>query len=162
MMKEAISYSGGIVKHLMRIYAAFGPILLYAVSFLLAEPDKRKLLSFLFIFLAGISVTFLATDTLRAISVVNFPIILFAAAFIKKIFDLGKWKFAILCIIVQIFYSWLVFGHLISFEESLFMNQFAIVLSSTALLLCFFFVFLTFNLKGSSLSRKHFYNLWKK
>jgi hypothetical protein len=72
----SLNTSGGIFKHLMRIYAAFGPALLYCCFFLLFK-SKSELISFVCIFIIASLATLMATDTLRIISIMFLPVIFY-------------------------------------------------------------------------------------
>jgi hypothetical protein len=131
----SLQSSGGIFKHLMRIYAAFGPALLYCGFFLLFKP-KSELISFVCIFIMASLATLMATDTLRIISIMFLPVIFYASGYLLEVWSSKKKLIAFLLLGFQLLYSIIVFGHLKTFEKSSFLNIAAAALSLLAFIVC--------------------------
>ena len=115
-----INHSGGIIEHMQRIYAAFGPIwFLFCVQILFFEKWRSRVFA-VFALLMNLLLTVAATDTLRVVSLF-FPIIFYYSFkllwSIKSNFQFGKLGIIAL-LTLQSYYSFVVFGHLRSFETS--------------------------------------------
>lgn len=133
MAAYAIATSGGALRHLMRIYSAFGPILLYALAFLWVSRERADTAAFLGLFTLTVLASFLATDTLRVMSLVILPVMFYASRLLLELYRSAKWRLVGALLASQVAYSFVVFGHLRSFKHSLALNQAAIAVSVVAL-----------------------------
>lgn len=138
MFTYVVSYSGGFIKHLLRMYASFGPIFLFSILYLLFI---EKNLSNTFVYIGTLILvflaTFLATDTLRVMAIFYFPIIIYASYFLTYIWKKGLIWETYALVSLQLFYSYIVYLHLRTFESSSLLNIFAASISLVALLLSF-------------------------
>jgi hypothetical protein len=132
VVKSTIESTGGLIKYLMRIYATHGPLIVYAVTGLTLTNSWRQIASFAVVFFAAIFLSLFATDTLRVMSIVTIPIIVLGVQIIYTSWKLVNKGVGYLLIGLQLLYSWLVFGHLRSFESSKTMNIIAIIISFIA------------------------------
>jgi hypothetical protein len=135
MLTKSLNYSGGTFKHLMRIYAAFGPALLYCFFFLLFKP-KSELISFVCMLAIASLATLMATDTLRIISIMYIPVIFYASGYLLEVWSSKKKFITFLLLGFQFLYSITVYGHLRTFEKSFFLNVVAAALSVLAFIVC--------------------------
>lgn len=132
IVAHVLERSGGLVTHAQRAYAAWGPALVYALigGVVLARGRARLFVPAV----VGVAVTLslLATDTLRVMAVI-FPVVLLAAAqlVVHAARTHGRTLAAGL-IGAQIGYAALVFAHLRSFEGSRTLQLAAIALSAVA------------------------------
>jgi hypothetical protein len=133
MFLFTLHYSGGAVKHAMRIYAAFGPALLYAVLWHVVARAPREALGFAALFTLAVSATFLATDTLRVMAIVALPVLFYAARFVERVWAERGAAWAMALVGCQLAYAWLVYGHLRTFKASHSMNVQAAALSALSL-----------------------------
>jgi len=138
MFFYVIERNGGFTKHLMRIYASFGPIWLYALYFVSQYRSYKNYLTYYIICLFCIGLTFFATDTLRIMSLIYFPTIIYASRFIYNLMKSGQRNISISLILLQLLFSYIVYGHLRTFEASVAMNNIAILLSFITLILCIY------------------------
>lgn len=136
MFSVALEYSGGWIKHFLRIYASYGPALLFAAFFAAPWRSLRRSIGFFILFSLAVSATFLATDTLRVMAIIYFPVIYYAAEYLHGLWRSGSRVTAVICLLLQIFYSFIVYGHLRSFESSVLLNRLAAVFSVAALIAC--------------------------
>lgn len=136
MFANVLRASGGWVKHILRIYAAYGPALLFCCWFVVFHLSRRDAFSFTVLSLSAVGLTFLAIDTLRVMTLVFFPVLVYAAAYLQMLRERGEQSKFVACVFLQGVYSWLVYGHLRTFEASSTMNVLAALLSLTALAIC--------------------------
>lgn len=123
MVAFVINYSGGIIKHMLRIYATFGPLFLFAIVYVFfIKKSFSDFMVFIGLLLLIFLATFLATDTLRVVAILFFPIITYASYFLITILNNGYKRTAIALIIFQLIYSYIMFLHLRTFESSTTMN----------------------------------------
>ena len=135
MSSYVLNYSGGLVRHGQRIYAAFGPALVFALLAGVFSTRGRARLFVPGVVLFGVVLTFLATDTLRVMAVV-FPIVLlFAGRLVVSAWESRGAGLALSLGAAQLVYSWLVFGHLRSFESSATLQLAAVAVSAVAAVL---------------------------
>lgn len=135
MFLFTLHYSGGPVKHAMRIYAAFGPALLYAAMYLATGCRARERSGFAGLLAVAILATFLATDTLRVMALVILPVLFYAARFIEDVWARRGAAWALAFVGCQLAYAWLVYGHLRTFKTSHSLNMQAAALSGVSLVL---------------------------
>lgn len=135
MLLYTLRYSGGPVKHVMRIYAAYGPALLFAVLWLASQSSNRDRLGFAALFVLAAMATFMATDTLRVMAIIYLPVLFYAAKFIEHIWRERGAAQALALVACQLAYSYLVYGHLRTFKGSHSMNMIAAGLSAVTLAL---------------------------
>lgn len=133
MAAFTIANSGGALRHLARIYSAFGPILLYALAFLCLSRNRADTWAFLGLFALTVLASLLATDTLRVMSLVILPVMLYASRLLLELYRSAKWRLVGALLASQVAYSFLVYGHLRSFKHSPELNQMAIAVSVVAL-----------------------------
>jgi hypothetical protein len=136
MISYSIEYSGGWLKHILRIYASYGPALFFAAFFAAPWRSFHKSIGFFSLFILAVGATFLATDTLRVMAIVYLPVVFYAAKYVNQLWQSKSRKAAIICLTMQIIYSFTVYGHLRSFESSLLLNGIAAVLSVVAFAVC--------------------------
>ncbi len=136
LVGRVLAYSGGPLKHALRIYAAFGPALLYAIIFLVWWGRRSDQLAFLGMGMLAVMATFLATDTLRVMELAYLPVIVWATRFLEVIWTNGRRVSVAILLALQASYSILVYGHLRTFEASRQLNVIAAVLSLLALGIC--------------------------
>jgi hypothetical protein len=136
MIVYSLEYSGGILKHILRIYASYGPVLLFAALFAAPWRSFKTFAGFIMLLILAVGASFLATDTLRVMAIVYFPVLFYAAKYVNELCKAGSRKVAAICLALQILYSFTVYGHLRSFESSLLLNTIAIILSFAALVVC--------------------------
>ncbi len=132
LLAFVLQYSGGLPKHAMRIYAAWGPALVFAGAWLVRQGTRGELRAFVGLFLVAVAATFLATDTLRVMEVLYVPVCIYAAAFVGGLWQAGRRWAAVIAVAVQAAYAFVVFGHLRTFETSPVMNGIAAGLSVAA------------------------------
>ncbi|MDZ7725243.1 MAG: EpsG family protein [candidate division KSB1 bacterium] len=132
-----LEYSGGLFKHGMRIYAAYGPVLIYSFLFITRHQKNNKISFFSFLF-AALVATFFATDTLRVMAIIYFPVLYYAANYIELLWKNKQQIKAISLVLLQMSYSYIVYGHLRTFEQSLLLTVIAALLSAAALLITLF------------------------
>jgi hypothetical protein len=142
IVSHALQYSGGVVKHLLRIYAAYGPVLVYAFFFVATQPGP-KILASLGLFLLAVGATFLATDTLRVMTVMFVPLLVLATDYIGRIHQTQSRFLAWSLILLQVLYTYVVFGHLRTFEHSDMLNIVAGILSIAAFIMCVYLAYKT-------------------
>ena len=133
VVSHAIEYSGGWLKHILRIYASYGPVLLYALFFVTPWQLRHKSVGFLILFLMAVGATFLATDTLRVMAIIYLPVIYYAAKYVNELWQSGSRITAVLCLAIQLSYSYTVYGHLRTIKSSFMLNAIAAGLSFLAL-----------------------------
>lgn len=136
MFRYVLAYSGGPIKHGLRIYAAFGPTLIFAVLFLAAERRSPNTKVFLGLALIAVAATFMATDTLRVLELIYLPITLYSAAYLTGFWQQGQRTRTVLLVATHTAFAAVVFGHLRTFESSQLLNRAAGFLSLAALVLC--------------------------
>ena len=136
MFKYVLDYSGGIIKHFLRIYASYGPALIFAFAYAATQTSTANKLSFAMLFIIAAGATFFATDTLRVMAIIYFPVIVYATCYLKYLWHSAQYKKAVFCSALQVFYSFIVYGHLRTFESSLALNAIAAVLSLLAVAVC--------------------------
>jgi hypothetical protein len=135
MLAHSVNHNGGVLKQLMRIYAAFGPALLYCFFFIVFK-SKSELISFVGMFIIGSLATLMATDTLRIISIIYVPVIFYASEYVLEVWSSKKKFVAFILLGLQLLYSVTVYGHLRTFEKSAFLNTVAVSLSLLAFIGC--------------------------
>jgi hypothetical protein len=136
MISYVLNYSGGWFKHLLRIYASFGPALFFALCFATPWRSPRTFAGFFALFMIAVAATFLATDTLRVMAIIYFPVVVYAAKYVAELWRFGRQKAAVTCIFLQMGYSYVVYGHLRSFDSSALLKNIAALLSLIALVAC--------------------------
>lgn len=133
MFSYVKNYSGGWIKHCLRVYAAFGPALLYASFYAAPWNSLNRSIAYFSIFLCVSLMTLMATDTLRVMAIFYIPVVFFAGSFVAEFLKNRKYKTVAVFLIFQIIYSYIVYGHLRTFESSLFMNKLAAFFSISSL-----------------------------
>lgn len=118
MASDVLHYSGGPIRHLLRIFSAYGPALLYACFHAAPWKSKARFFTLCGLFILASCATLLATDTLRVMSILYPLIFLHAASFMLEPMKRGDWGSFTLLLLLQLTYSGLVFGHLRTFEKS--------------------------------------------
>ena len=136
MFVRVLEYSGGPVKLALRIYAALGPAALFAIFFALSRRASADAKSFAGLGLIAIGATLFANDTLRVLEIFCVPALLFAACYLESLWRAGMRTRALVLVAVQASYSYVVYGHLRTFESSRALNVTAALLSLVALGLC--------------------------
>ncbi len=149
MFHYVLEYSNGVIKHVMRIYAAFGPALLFGLYYIVTQKDRMQILNVLVLLLITIAATFIATDTLRVMVIIFFPVLYYAANFFENLWQRNYRIFFFLGLLFQGLYSYIVYGHLRTFESSLPMTALAALLSVAAVILIAVVFFQTRNKKSS-------------
>lgn len=148
LIKYVINYSGGFLKHLLRIYSSFGPVLLYAMTYIICYKKINTIFALILIFIIQIIFTFLAADTLRVMELSYFLILFFASNFLNII---NSKKVITFLILIQISYSIIVFGNLNnSFEKNIYLNIIAISLSLFSFIICIIHIVVNFNNKNKN------------
>jgi hypothetical protein len=134
-----VRYSGGVINHILRIYASYGPALIFCFFYVLLYAKKNVKMTFFVSFgIVGFA-TLLATDTLRVMAIYFFVVFLFAAKFVIEIWENGHSGIqAIILLLLQFVYTCLVYGHLRTFELSEYLYIEAAFLSITAIGYCTF------------------------
>jgi hypothetical protein len=125
-------YTGGPLKLALRIYASFGPALLYALAWVLLRERIPEALAFLGAMALAVLATLVATDTLRVMAIVFLPVFVAAARWIGELYRSGSLPLGLLLLGLQLGYSVLVYGHLRTFESSRTMTLVAMLLSALA------------------------------
>jgi len=138
MISYTLAHSGGWMKRVLRIYASYGPALLYAITYLVSCRSLRQSWHFWAILSLASGATFLATDTLRVMALIYFPVIVYATKHIAELWSLGRRLAAWVCIALQACYSFIVYGHLRTFENSFGWNLTAALVSCVALVVCLY------------------------
>ncbi|MBT9609509.1 MAG: hypothetical protein WAP57_11695 [Aquabacterium commune] len=155
MAQFTLNYSGGGVKHVLRIYAAFGPALVYALLFLASSTPSRERWGFGALFTLAVSATFLATDTLRVMAIVIVPVSFHAARFVERIWDQRGAPWAVALVAFQLAYAWLVYGHLRTFKGSHAMNVQAAALSGLSVAVALWALWRARSRTQGTLTRPH-------
>ncbi|ALE02762.1 EpsG family protein [Candidatus Pseudothioglobus singularis] len=137
LTSSVLEYTGGGLKHILRIYATFGPAFLFFIFFIITTRKTSILIPAAGLLFITAFATLLAADTLRVMSILFVPILLYASKYLvtcmnHKHNDL-KISFMLL---LQVLYSYTVFGHLRTFEASMTMNIAAAIISIFTLLIC--------------------------
>jgi hypothetical protein len=136
MLDYVVGRSGGISKHALRIYASYGPALLFSFFFATTRLSLNDFIPYVVIFLVAVAGTFLAVDTLRVMAIIYLPVLFYSASYLSLMWKSGRHRKTVLCLTLQGLYSWVVYGHLRTFESSLFLNSIAAILSILALVAC--------------------------
>lgn len=136
MVLCVLQYSGGSIKHALRIYAAFGPVLVYrffeVVGF---SRQPRDAVVYLAVLVLVVAATFLATDTLRVMEIFFLPVLLYASRFVVRVWHGLGWRYLAAALVTfQLLYSSVVYLHLRTCEGSWVLNLAAALLSALALL----------------------------
>tara|TARA_B110000008_G_scaffold279467_1_gene326636 strand:- start:126 stop:1226 length:1101 start_codon:yes stop_codon:yes gene_type:complete len=129
-----LEYTGGSLKHILRIYATYGPAIIFCMVFIATSQKSSIIIPVIGLFFITILATFLATDTLRVMSIIFLPIFLNATKFLINTNKQSNLNL-ILIFSLQMTYSFIVFGHLRTFEASVIMNIIAAGISFFALIL---------------------------
>lgn len=139
MFTHILDYTGGSIKHILRIYASFGPVMLFSIFYILFINKKvSDILVYFGLFFIVAAATFLAADTLRVMAIFYFPIIIYGSYFLISIWVKGHYITTILLILLQVSYTFIVYLNLRTFESSILWNVIAGGISLITLLLCFF------------------------
>jgi hypothetical protein len=138
MVAYTLKYSGGPIKHVLRIYAAYGPALLFAVLAVAPWRASREALGLVALLLLAVVATFMATDTLRVMAIVYVPVLFYAARFVSQVWQRQGAAVGGGLIGLQLTYAYLVYGHLRTFKASHSMNLMAAALSALAVVLLAF------------------------
>jgi len=136
MIRYSLTYGGGVLKYILRIYAAFGPVLTFSFFYGVFFLEKRNAFSFFTLFFIVVAATFLATDTLRVMAIICMPVFFYATQYVFKLWNSGARVTAISLMALQVLYSSVVFGHLRTFEKSFTLNAIAASISVMAFLVC--------------------------
>lgn len=131
-----LEYTGGVIKHALRIYSSYGPLFLYCLFFVFTQNLYSLKLPLTGLLLITISATFYAADTLRVMSILYIPVLLYSAEYISNNMHTKKYSIFSALIILQISYSYTVFGHLRTFESSITLNIIAAIVSIISLAFC--------------------------
>ena len=131
LVAYVLDYTGGPIKHGLRVFAAFGPVLLYAAASVTRRGRRDALGAVVLVGLAA-GLTLLATDTLRVMAVLTVPVVLEGARFVSRLWS-SRRLLALAALAVQLAYSVTVFGHLQTFEGSLALHGIAGTLSAAGL-----------------------------
>jgi hypothetical protein len=129
IVKIVISYSGGLIMHLARIWAAFGVLWFLAISQLcFFERKETKYVFFLIVMIVGL-LTLIAADTLR-ISSIAFPlVILFSYKFLLKLSYYKMNTLLIGILLLHALWGYIVYGHLRSFERDTFLQHMMVLVT---------------------------------
>jgi hypothetical protein len=138
MLDYVLGYTGGVVRHAMRVYAAFGPLVLFTLAYLVTQKRKHEIVPFALYLGLVMCLTLVSTDTLRVMVILIIPMSVYAARYLYSLYSTGKKQLLIALLALQAAYSYLVYGHLRTFENSVPMNRVAIALSVAALLTCLY------------------------
>ena len=132
ILAHVIAHVGGVVKHGQRIYAAYGPALVYAALAGVALMRGRARLFVPGVLALGVGLTLLATDTLRVMAVLFPVVLLFAAQLVEVAWTRRGPALAVALVGAQCVYAGVVFGHLRTFEGSRALQLAAIGVSAVA------------------------------
>lgn len=138
MLNYVLGYTGGVVKHAMRIYAAFGPLILFTLTYLATQKRKYEIVPFVLYLGMVMFLTLVSTDTLRVMVILIIPMSVYAARYLYSLYSRGNKLIFFGLIGLQAAYSYLVYGRLRTFESSVPMNRVAIAVSLAALLTCIY------------------------
>ena len=145
MVNYVLSKSGGVFKHILRIYSSFGPILVFSVFCFLFRKKLNTSIPYIFILLTAVAATFLAVDTLRVMSIIYIPVLFYSVQYLYLIQKLGYEYLTIFCIFSQILFSLLVYMNFATFESSILLNLISASLSILSLLVCCYISYFNFN-----------------
>lgn len=135
ILAHVLQYSGGALRHVQRVYAAYGPVLVYALLAGVLGARGRARLFVPAVLSVGVVLTLLATDTLRVMAVIFPVVLLYGARFVAEAWRRQGALLAGGLVAAQGAYAWLVFGHLRTFEGSARLQLGAIGVSGIAVLL---------------------------
>lgn len=136
MFKYVLDYSGGILLHVLRIFASYGPVLFYGIAFLLVRGMRGNVIVHVCLLGAVVGLTFLATDTLRVMAILYLPVLYYASKYLEYLRETSQRLKAFLCLFLQILFSIVVYGHLRSFESSRTLVTIAAGISISSFILC--------------------------
>ena len=131
-----LEYTGGFLKHGLRVYAAYGPVLLFCLFFISIYKSWSVTTPFIVLLFLVILVTFHATDTLRVMAILYLPILLYATKYLLACWKDKRHNVVIFLIFLQALYSLTVYAHLRTFETSIVLNIIAASISLISLILC--------------------------
>jgi len=134
-------YTKGYINHIMRIYATYGPIIIYSAYYLFFNKAKnyyKNILSYGILFVAVAILSLTVADTLRIMSIIIIPVIFLAAKYIDLLYEKGLIVKASFLIALQILHSVLIYSNASYFKNFSSINTVAILISSSALILCLF------------------------
>lgn len=135
MFYYALEYSGGIIKHILRVYASFGPIFLFSLFYVVfVGKNIRDTAVYVGLLATVFSATFLATDTLRVMAIFFLPVMIYAGYFVYFVWSSGNRMISIVMVSLQMLYSSIVYFNLVTFEASFKLNVIAAGVSFLALL----------------------------
>ncbi len=136
MALYAIEYSGGILNHILRSYAAFGPAFIFSFLYVLFfRREIPDVIVYLLLVVMVFGATFLATDTLRVMGILFVPVVVYSASFVWFIWGIGARIPAIGLVVLQVGYSSVVYLNLQTFEGSQGLYVAAAMISVAALFL---------------------------
>jgi len=133
MLVFTLKHTGGPVKHLLRLYAGYGPALLYAIAGVAAWRQRREAIALGAMLLLVATASLMATDTLRIMAIVYVPVLLLAARWLEQVWQSQGAGMGASLVGLQLAYAGLVYGHLRSFKASHSMNLLAAGLSALAM-----------------------------
>ena len=131
-----LDYTGGGIKHALRIYAAYGPVLLFCLFFILKKRLQSISYPFFGLMLVTVLATFFAADTLRVMSILYIPVLFYGTKYLLIYLKNENFNIFLFLIIFQIVYSFIVFANLRSFESSMFLNLSAAFISLVTMIFC--------------------------
>lgn len=138
-VNATLVYTKGYITHIIRIYATYGPILIYAACYLLfnsAKNNYKNILSYGILLSAVAMLSFTVADTLRIMSIIIIPVIFLASKYIDLLYEKEGVIKASSLIILQILHSILIFSSASYFKNLSSINMVTILISSAALILC--------------------------
>ena len=138
MIKFVLTKSGGVIMHILRIYSSFGPILIFSIFFVFFQKKTFESLPFWLVLMLVIAATFFAVDTLRVMSIIYLPILLYSVQFLHSIWNSGFKYLALSGFGLQILFSIVVYLNFASFESSISLNLIAALFSLASLIICCF------------------------
>lgn len=137
MFKHVLIYSKGFINHILRIYASYGPIFLFSLAYVLFIRKKYSdSMVFIILILITVAATLLATDTLRVMAIISFPVIIYASHFLLSTWRKDHRVMTMIFLLLQITYTSIVYLNLRTFESSILWNTIAAIISIATLLLC--------------------------
>jgi len=131
-----LEYTGGLLKHALRMYAAYGPVLLFCLFFVFSQRIRSIVGPFVGLLFIVSAATFYATDTLRVMALLYIFVFFYGSKWISIHLKNKEYNFVIAFIVLQFVYSLVVYAHLRSFETSMFLNAIAAIASLASLILC--------------------------
>lgn len=136
MINFVLAKSGGEIMHILRLYVSYGPIIIYGFFFMLFQRKIVAILPFCLLLILVIIATLFAVDTLRVMSIINLPVLLYGVRYLNVVWSSGFKFLASLAFGLQIIFSFVVYVNFASFEGSTALLPTAILVSVASLVTC--------------------------